>query len=163
MARKVFFSFHYKPDSHRVSQVRNIGVIEGNQGVKDNEWEIVTKGGDAAIKKWIAEQMQGRSCTMVLVGSNTAGRKWIKHEIKKTWDDNKGLVGIYINGLKDLNGYESSKGQNPFDDISCDGEKLSSIVNCYDPRGSNSKERYNWIKENIEDIVEEAIKIRESN
>lgn len=31
MARKVFFSFHYQPDNWRVSQVRNIGVIEGNQ------------------------------------------------------------------------------------------------------------------------------------
>jgi len=51
MARQVFFSFHYKPDNWRVSQVRNIGVIEGNKPATDNEWEKVVGGGDTAIKK----------------------------------------------------------------------------------------------------------------
>ncbi len=37
MARKVFFSFHYKPDNGRASQVRNIGAIEGSQAVSDNQ------------------------------------------------------------------------------------------------------------------------------
>ena len=31
MARNCFYSFHYKPDNARASQVRNIGVIEGNK------------------------------------------------------------------------------------------------------------------------------------
>src|SRR5260370_41162731 len=44
MARKVFFSFHYKADSWRTSQVRNIGAIEGNAPVADNDWESMTKG-----------------------------------------------------------------------------------------------------------------------
>ncbi|MEI9966285.1 MAG: TIR domain-containing protein [Candidatus Moraniibacteriota bacterium] len=26
------------------------------------------KGGDTAIKKWIVDQMKGRSCTVVLIG-----------------------------------------------------------------------------------------------
>ncbi len=30
MARRVFYSFHYKPDVMRVSQVRNIGALEAN-------------------------------------------------------------------------------------------------------------------------------------
>ncbi len=28
MARRCFYSFHYKPDNARAAQVRNIGVIE---------------------------------------------------------------------------------------------------------------------------------------
>ena len=72
MARRVFYSFHYKPDNWRASQVRNMGVIEGNQAVADNDWETVTKGGDAAIKKWIDDQMVGRSCVVVLIGSAAA-------------------------------------------------------------------------------------------
>ena len=40
--------------------------------VSDNDWEKVTKKGDAAIKKWIADLMHGRSCTVVLVGSNNS-------------------------------------------------------------------------------------------
>ena len=83
MARKVFFSFHYKPDNSRAAQVRNMGVIEGNKPVSDNDWETVTGGGDAAIKKWIAGQLNGKSCAVVLAGSAAANRKWINHEIGK--------------------------------------------------------------------------------
>jgi len=49
MARKVFFSFHYKPDNWRASQVRNMGVIDGNRPVSDNDWEQITRGGDEAL------------------------------------------------------------------------------------------------------------------
>ena len=165
MARKAFFSFHYKPDASRAAQVRNMGMIEGNTPVSDNDWETVTKGGDAAIKKWIADQMHGRSCTVALVGSNTAGRKWIKHEIVESWDDGMGVVGIHVHGLKDLGGKIATKGSNPFTSIPYgnSGKKLSSIVKCYNPAGSNSKERYDWIKKNLEAAVEEAIKIRKDN
>lgn len=80
MARKVFFSFHYKPDNWRASQVRNMGVIEGNAPVSDNDWEAIKKGGDKAIQNWIDGQLKGKSCTIVLIGANTAGRKWIKYD-----------------------------------------------------------------------------------
>ena len=73
--RQIFYSFHYKPDSWRAAKVRNIGVIEGNNPVSDNDWETITKGGNDAIKRWIDNQMKYRSCTVVLVGSNTANRK----------------------------------------------------------------------------------------
>ena len=111
MVRKVFFSFHYKPDNWRASQVRNIGQVEGNSPASDNDWETVTKGGDAAIKKWIDEQMYGRSCVVVLVGAKTAGRKWIKYEIRKAWEAGKGLVGIYVNKLKDVDRNTAAKGR----------------------------------------------------
>ena len=162
MARRVFYSFHYKPDNWRASQVRNMGVIEGNRPCSDNDWETITKGGDEKIKKWIAEQMDGKSCVVVLIGTNTAGRKWIDHEIIKGWDDGKGVVGIYIHGLKDKDGNVSTKGNNPFDSIGYgnSGKKLSSIVKCYDPQGSNSQERYDWIRKHLANAVEEAISIR---
>jgi hypothetical protein len=165
MARKVFFSFHYKPDNWRAAQVRNIGVVEGNKPASDNDWESITQGGDSAIKKWIAEQMDGRSCTVVLVGTNTANRKWINYEIVKSWDDGKGVVGIHIHGLKNAEGKVSSKGENPFTYIGYGntGRKLSSIVKCYDPAGSNSQERYEWIEKHFANAVEEAISIRQAN
>ena len=165
MARRAFYSFHYKPDASRAGQMRNIGVVEGNTPVSDNDWETVLKKGVAAIKKWIADQMHGRSCTVVLVGSNTAGRKWIKHEIIKSWDDGMGVVGIHIYGLKNLDGKVATKGSNPFDNIThgASGKKLSSIVRCYTPAGNDSKERYAWIKKHLANAVEEAITIRNDN
>ena len=96
MARRCFFSFHYKPDSWRASQVRNMGAIEGNVPVSDNDWEAVTRGGDSAIQKWIDGQLGGKSCTVVLVGQGTAGRKWINYEIEKSWNSSLGLVGVCI-------------------------------------------------------------------
>src|SRR5713226_9302931 len=135
MARRVFFSFHYKPDNWRVSQVRNIGVIEGNRALSDNDWEAVKGGGDKAIKAWIDGQLYGRSCTVVLAGEKTAGRKWIKYEIEESWNAGKGVVGIYIHNLEDSNGNQSQKGRNPFDDITREGgKKLSTIVKVYDPQ-----------------------------
>ena len=165
MARKAFYSFHYNPDNWRAAQVRNIGVIEGNRPATDNDWETVKKGGDAAIKRWIADQIQGRSCTVVLVGSKTAGRKWIDYEIVKSWDDDMGVVGIHIHGLKNSEGTVSVKGKNPFASIKYGntGKMLSSIVKCYDPAGSNSQQRYQWIEKNLANAAEEAITIRKAN
>ena len=164
MARKVFFSFHYKPDNWRASQVRNMGVIEGNASVSDNDWETITRRGDNAIQNWIDGQLQGKSCTIVLIGANTAGRIWIKYEIEKSWNDGKGLLGIYIHNLKDKEERQSAKGNNPFDDFTMkrDGAKLSSIVKAYDPPYSISTDVYAYIKRNLEAWVEEAISIREN-
>lgn len=160
MARKCFYSFHYKPDNWRVSKIRNIGVIEGNQTVSDNKWEEITSGGDDAIKKWINEQMTGKSCAIVLIGEKTAGRKWINYEIKKAWNDKKGLLGIYIHNIFDVNNEKSTKGSNPFGNFTVDDKKLSSIVKAYDPPYTKSASVYQHISDNIEDWVEEAISIR---
>lgn len=167
MARKCFFSFHYKPDNWRSATVRSIGTIEGNEPAKDNDWESIASGTDqdVKIKNWIAAQMKGRTCTVVLVGKDTANRKWINFEIVKSWDDGLGVVGIYIHGLKNSEGYISTQGKNPFDFITHGPSKkaLSSIVKCYNPVGSNSKERYQWIAKHLSNAVEEAITIRNNN
>jgi hypothetical protein len=142
--------------------VRNIGVIEGNTPVSSNKWEEVKRGGDAAIKKWIADQLDGRTCTIVLIGAATAGRTWMKYEIEKSWNDGKAVMGIYIHNLKDLNGKQSLKGRNPFDDftVGADKKKLSSIVMAYDPPHSISTSVYKHIEDNVAAGVEKAVEIR---
>ena len=160
MAKKAFYSFHYKPDNWRAAQVRNIGAIEGNAPASDNTWESITNQGDAAIKRWIASQMQGRPCTIVLIGRNTAGRKWINYEIEKAWNDGKGVVGIYVHKLKNRLGNQATKGSNPFSSFTVGSQKLSSIVKAYDPPGASSTSAYNHIAANLESWVDEAIAIR---
>jgi len=143
MTRRGFYSFHYRWDNWRAAQVRNIEALEGNEPASDNDWEAVKRGGDtAAIETWIAGQMSNRTCTIVLVGSHTAGRKWIDYEICKSWNDGMGVVGICIHGLKDRNGNRSAKGNNPLDFIPYGnrGMKLSSVAKCYDPQGRDSRE-----------------------
>ncbi|MEK2688873.1 TIR domain-containing protein [Bdellovibrio sp. GT3] len=160
MARNVFYSFHYLVDAFRVSQVRNMGVIEGNQSIRDNDWETVKKGGDAAIQKWIDDQLQGRSCAVVLIGKDTYGRKWINYEIQKAWASGKGVVGIHIHNLKDSGGNQTTKGVNPFSYFNINGTPFNNIVKAYDPPHWDSKEVYAHIKANIEHWIEEAIAIR---
>lgn len=140
-----------------------MGVVDGNKPATDNDWEEVTKGGDAEIEKWINGQMSGRSCAVVLIGKNTKDRKWIDYEIKKAWNDGKGLLGVYIHGLKDSDGNQATKGGNPFSGFTVgkDKKKLSSIVKAYDPPFSTSSKVYDHINNNLSDWIEEAIKIRD--
>lgn len=167
MARKVFYSFHYKPDNWRVSTVRQIGAIEGNKAATDNDWEEITDGGDKEIEKWIKDQMVGKSCVLVLIGKDTAGRKWIDFEIKEAWKQKKGLLGIHIHNMKNSNGEKTTKGSNPFSNFTLgegDNKKqFDQIVKTYNPPYTDSKQVYNHIKENIVDWIEEAIKIRNAN
>lgn len=162
MARKCFYSFHYQRDNWRASKVRNIGAIEGNQTVSDNDWETVTRGGDAAIERWIADQMHGKSCTIVLIGAGTSGRKWINYEIAKTWNDKKGLLGIYVHRITDVNNQPSKKGSNPFSGFTIQQGRtsLESIVPVYNPPYLESKDAYGYISNNIEDWVDTAIAVR---
>ena len=52
---------------------------------------------------------------IVLIGSQTANRKWVNYEIGKAWDDKKGLLGIYIHRLLNQDSTVSTqKGKNPF-------------------------------------------------
>ncbi|CAK1723765.1 Thoeris protein ThsB TIR-like domain-containing protein [Vibrio crassostreae] len=165
MARKCFFSFQYKPDNWRVSQVRNIGAIEGNQPAKDNDWETVVGGGDKQIEKWIADQMKGRTCTVILAGSNTANRKWINHEIIESWNKGMGVLVVHIHNLKNSSGQQSSKGANPLYYIThgSTGKRLSTIAQSYAPPYSTSTNVYDYIADNIDDWIEDAIKIRKEN
>lgn len=160
MARRTFFSFHYKPDNWRASTVRQIGSLEGNRPVSDNDWETVAGAGDAAISRWIDGQLAGRSCTIVLAGSQTAGRKWINYEIKKSWESGKGVFVVYIHNLKDKDQKTSAKGANPLASLSLDGTSLSSIAKAYDPPGATSGAVYNHIAANLAAWADEAVAIR---
>jgi MTH538 TIR-like domain (DUF1863) len=160
MTRNVFYSFHFDPDSWRASQVRNMGVLGGNEPVSANDWEEVKRGGDAAIERWIAAQMKGRTCAVVLVGAETASRPWVKYEIKKAWNDGLGVVGVRIHGLKNRLSNTTYPGPNPFDGISIKGTPMSQIVTLNDPVGIDSKAIYDKVHNTLDALVESAIKIR---
>ena len=158
--RQVFYSFHYKLDVWRFHQVRNMGKFEGNEPLSPNKWEEIKKNGDQAIQEWIDDNLKYRSCTIVLIGEKTAGRKWIEYEIKKSFKDKKGIVGIYIHNLFGGDAKKSNKGKNPFEGLNVDGRNLVSIIKCYDPLFTLSTDVYGHIKKHIKEWVEEAIRIR---
>jgi len=139
MARATFFSFHYAPDCWRASQVKNSWVTQERKaaGFFDSaEWEEVKKKQDIAIEQWIDKQLYGTSVTVVLIGSKTAGRKWINYEIKSSHKRGNGLLGVYIHNKKNSKGLTSQRGINPFDDwsVTKNGQKIffSSLYPTYD-------------------------------
>lgn len=152
--RQIFYSFHFKNDVMRVQQIRNIGALEENKPVSHQDWETVKGNGDKAIEKWINDNMNNRSCVVVLIGSETSTRPWVEYEIRKAWSEGRGVLGIHINNLKCPNNGTCSKGDSPFDKIVF--KKNGIVVNppCKTPK---SNDAYNDIKENIEAWIEEAI------
>ena len=154
--RQVFFSFEYNKDNWRAGQVRNMGKVDNSSTFSDNDWEEVKSKSDTKIKEWIDSQMAKRSCLVVLIGTTTSGRKWINYEIQKAYELRKGIVGIYIHGLKDSVGNQTTKGSNPFY-IGEENKRLSNYVTCFDSSYKSSTYVYDDIKENIEQLIEDAI------
>src|SRR6266850_269697 len=118
MARRVFFSFHYERDCWRASQIRNSWVTQDREsaGFWDAaSWEEVKRRGDSEIERWIDKQLTGTSVTVVLIGSETADRKYVGYEIKETFSKGNGMLGIRIHNMKDMNGRPDLSGKNPFD------------------------------------------------
>ena len=116
MARKVFFSFHYQRDLWRVNVIRNSGLIEGvaAAGFADASlWEATKRQGDLAVKKLIDNGLKGTSVTVVLVGAETASRRYVSYEIEKSIALGHGLLGIYISAIKDMNGRIDPQGPAP--------------------------------------------------
>lgn len=150
----VFYSFHFDNDVFRVQQVRNMGVISGNEPVSPTDWEQVKRKGDRAIETWIDENMRSAKCVVVLIGSETASRKWVLHEIEKAWNEKRGLFGVYIHNLKDPRTGTSARGPNPFEKVSTGSQSLVSRVQCYDP---SSYDAYGDISRNLRGWVDSSI------
>jgi len=162
LGKRVYFSYYHELDHDRVTRLREAGVVEGNVPVSRQDWKRITQGGGVAIEGWISAQLSGKSCIVVLIGTATAGRMWINHEVRKAWRQNRGVVGVYVHNLEDRHGNQSAKGANPFDEISIEGgiAMLSSIVKAYDPPHSASDDVYRYVIDHLEEWIEEAIAIR---
>ena len=116
MARRVFFSFHYQRDLWRVNVVRNSGAIEGiaAAGFQDASlWEETTRKGDVAVKKLIDAGLDGTTVTVVLIGAETANRKYVSYEVEQSVARGNGILGIRINNIKDKDGRTDPPGAVP--------------------------------------------------
>lgn len=155
----VYYSFHFARDSWRVQQIEQMGALEGQPILNAQAWEEVKAKGDTAIKKWIDDNMKYKTSVVVLIGAQTASRRWVKHEIVKAWNDKRRLVGVRIHGLKDGGGKTDSAGPNPFEKIKLEsGLTLASYVPVHNPAGADSKAIYNTIKSNLKSWADSGYK-----
>ncbi|HZJ36260.1 MAG TPA: TIR domain-containing protein [Gillisia sp.] len=161
MARKTFFSFHYRNDVTRANIVRNSWLTKPNTSsagfIDSSEFERIKKGGDLAIKNWIRAQLHGTSVTVVLIGSETNSRDYIKYELKQSYERGNGMLGIYVHNLKNFYGYTSSKGSNHFGEIGKgiygNSVYFSSEYKCYDWINDDGyKNLGKWIEQAASDV-----------
>jgi hypothetical protein len=116
MARHVFFSFHYQRDVWKASNIRNSGIVTGSAAAGFHDasiWEEAKKKGDAAIKNLIDDALIGTSVTAVLIGAETANRKYVNYEIEKSIDRGNGILGVHIYNMKDRYGNTELPGPVP--------------------------------------------------
>jgi hypothetical protein len=107
MARRVFFSFHFDKDIWRANQVRMANVVAGADvaGFFDHsEYTEAKKQGAEGIRRMIDRHLKNTSVTIVLIGQETASRPWVKYEIRKSIEQDNGLLGIRIHRLKNQKG-----------------------------------------------------------
>jgi hypothetical protein len=119
MGRNVYFSFHYQDViDFRANVVRNSGKFrqKGDSFRDGSIWEEAKEKQVNAIKSLITSELSGKSVTCVLIGSETYSRRWVRYEIMKSFESNKGLLGVGINWIKDK--HQRTKfwpGENPFE------------------------------------------------
>jgi hypothetical protein len=95
--RKVFVSYHHGGDrayyeSFSRAFCDTYDLIEDNsvdRAIQSDDVEYVTR-------RLREDFITGSSCTIVLVGAQTWGRKFVDWEIKATLDKEHGLVGVQL-------------------------------------------------------------------
>lgn len=138
--RVVFFSFHYQRDIWRANVVRNSGVVIGEAaaGFRDASlWEEAKRKGDAAIKKMIDDALLGTTVTVVLIGNQTANRRYVNYEIEESLKRGNKVFGLRINNIKDQYGNTDLPGSIP--------TKLSNI-GCPIYTWTNSSDFAQWVE-----------------
>lgn len=121
MARRTFFSFHYKPDCWRAWNVRNSWVVKGekeDRGFFDSSvFEATKRDGTDNLKRFLREGLGNTSVTCVLAGKDTWARRWVRYEIARSVTKGNGLLTVDIHGVRNSEQQTCLRGANPLDQM----------------------------------------------
>jgi len=163
MARHVFYSLHYALDRGRVASILSNTSLVANVEAKPEEWAKLVRSGDFAIKRWLEQQLKGRSCTVVLIGAETATRPLVHYEIQRSRALGLGLFGIHVHNLKDVKGQQSAKGANPFEHPASGLGSFASEVPVFDPPETESTLAYRYIADQLARWADEAVALAKAS
>jgi Thoeris protein ThsB, TIR-like domain len=93
----VFVSYHHGNDRSYYDQFC-AHFCDTYELIRDNsvEREIDSDNADYVIRRIRENYITGSSCTVVLCGAQTSGRKFVDWEIKATLDAMHGLLGVRL-------------------------------------------------------------------
>lgn len=124
MARRTFFSFHYKPDVTRAWVVRNSWMTKVTQGDREDAgffdssvFEASQRDSDESLKRFLRDGLKNTSVTCVLVGAETCLRRWVRYEIFRSFLCGNGLFAVRIHTIGALNSPSTVAGGSPFDSV----------------------------------------------
>ena len=120
MAKRVFFSFHYKDVADfRANVVRNHWTMKADREISGYYdayiWETAQKQGPVALKRLINAGLDQTSNTCVLIGSQTYERPWVRYELLKSFKKGNHLFGVHINSIRSKDRQTKIKGPNPLE------------------------------------------------
>lgn len=126
-----FFSFCYEDvKNFKVNVVRNSWLLNHSADtfIDGWIWEKEKSKGPTLIKNLIETGLKKTSVTTVLIGDETAERRWVKYENVKSFEKGNGILGIHINRIRGKEQAISAQGLNPLDrlafQVSEDGKKI---------------------------------------
>jgi hypothetical protein len=94
---KVFVSYHHRGDQAYYEAFSN-AFHDTYDVIYDNSIErrVASDNIDYVIRRIRENYISGSSCTIVLVGKDTWGRKYVDWEIMATLEKEHGLIGVYL-------------------------------------------------------------------
>jgi hypothetical protein len=95
--RKVFVSYHHASDQGYYDAFSN-AFCDTYDVISDNSLERQIDSDDVnyVMRRIRENYVSGSSCTIVLVGKDTWGRKYVDWEISATLDKEHGLIGVRL-------------------------------------------------------------------
>lgn len=118
MARRVFFSFHYYKDVQRSEVVKKSQFLRDKElaGFFDSSAMEEAKKKDAdSLRRFLKKEMENSSVVCVLVGEETANRRWVRFEILQGLMDARGIVGVRVHSIAGFDRKTTKAGPDPFD------------------------------------------------
>lgn len=101
MAHKVFVSYHHENDQSKTDYLRNVYGKDDTLIDRSLDSEIDSENDDYILGQIRTNHLKDSTVTIVLIGSETSGRKWVDWEIYSSLRpygnrSRNGLLGIYL-------------------------------------------------------------------
>jgi hypothetical protein len=132
MAKRVYFAFYYGDViDFRANVVRKHNFAEGveSAGYYDYSiWEAAKNTSPSSLKRLIDAELEGTTVTVILIGTLTWARRWVRYEIFKSLHRANQVIGININSIKGKDQNTKPQGPNPFNNLALKFDGEGSIV-----------------------------------
>ena len=89
-------------------------------------FEAAERESEDALKRFLREGLKYTTVTCVLVGTETALRRWVRYEIFRSFIRGNGLFAVRIHTIAGFDKQPAAIGSNPFDNVAftVDGDQL---------------------------------------